>query len=102
MFGVYMSYWQSAAFVLACIALFATLRASKARYWIALSAYALIVIGSAAMATFPMFFGISMANAFGPRNVSSMLTSFLFSRSPFSRFPVLAYFRSYRERPRGE
>ena len=83
MFGVYMSYWQSAAFVLACIAVFATLLASKARYWIALSAYALIVIGSAAMATFPMFFGISMANAFGPRNVSSMLTSFLCSRSPF-------------------
>jgi len=87
-----MSYWQSAAFVLACVAVFATLLASKARYWTALSAYALIVIGSAAMATFPMFFGIGMANAFGPRNVSPIGYVFPLLTLAFFALPILALF----------
>jgi hypothetical protein len=92
MYGVYMSYWYSAAFLLSCIAVAASLRATPTRYWIAVSAYSLVVVGSAAMAVFPMFFNISMANAFGPHNVSPVAYLLPLATLTFFAIPAVALF----------
>ncbi len=87
-----MSYWYSAAFLLSCIAVAASLRATRARYWVAVSTYALIVVGSAGMAAFPMFFNISMANAFGARHVSPVAYFFPLVVLAFFAIPAVALF----------
>ena len=72
MYGVYLSYWYVAAFFLATAVVLSSLRASRLRFWIALLAYTLLLLGSAAAAAFPMVFNIGMANAFTRGSVSPL------------------------------
>ncbi len=70
MFGIWSSYWNTATIVLAAVIVLLSLAPSRHRHRTAVTCYTLIAAGSAAMAAFPMFFGINMASAFGPRSVS--------------------------------
>lgn len=87
-FGVYSSLWQGAAFFLSCIAVVASLRATRIRYWIAFSAYALIVLGHAYIALFPIFFGNQMAKAFHAGSVSAIQTLVPWLALAFFALPV--------------
>ena len=64
-----MSYWGAATIALAAVIVFLSLVPSSSRHRVAVICYTVIAAGSAGMAVFPMFFGISMANAFGPSQV---------------------------------
>ena len=64
-----MSYWSTATIALAAVIVFLSLAPSRGRHRAAVICYTVIAAGIAGMAVFPMFFGISMANAFGPSQV---------------------------------
>jgi hypothetical protein len=71
MYGVYVQRWYAAAFGLAVIIILASLRPGRRRYWLAFAAYGLFAIGTAVAIVFPIFFQISLANAFGPSQASA-------------------------------
>lgn len=96
MFGTWMSYWTTLCVVLASVIVLASLSVSRRRYWIAVWCFAVICFGSAFFAVFPMFFGIGMANAFGPRSVSPvaylgpLLAIIAFGYPSLSLFPFMS------------
>lgn len=96
-------WWPGATFLLSCIALVATLRATKTRYWIAFSAYALIVLCHAVIVLFPMFWAVHMAGAIGVRSVAPVQTHIFpwlalafFALPVFALLPVMSQPRARR------
>lgn len=73
MYGVYLDRWYSAAFGLAIIIILASFVPTRRRYWLAFAAYGLLAVGTAIAIVFPIFFQISLANAFGPSPASLMV-----------------------------
>ena len=93
-----MSYWTAVCTVLIAVIIWASLTQTptRKRYMIAAWCFAIISFGSAWFAVFPMFFGIGMANAFGPRSVSPLayflpiLSVVAFGYPALSLFPLMS------------
>ena len=93
-----MSYWTAVCVVLIAVIIAASLTQTptRRRYMTAAWCFAIISFGSAFFAVFPMFFGIGMANAFGPRSVSPVayvlpiLSLVAFGYSALSLFPFMS------------
>lgn len=63
---------QSVAVVFGYLIVWLSLRPTPFRCTFIAGLYSLLAIGLGALSVFPLFFGIFMANAFGPRHVSPM------------------------------
>ena len=78
-----MTYWNTVCVALAATIICLSFAPSVRRHRVAVICYTLIAVGNGGMEVFPMFFGINMANAFGPRPVP--LLAYV---SPILRFAV--------------